>query len=159
MSIKVYKALRVWSVGIWSQGHRMASTDGYTGLRRTPKVTDLILGPLIVLIVNYSAICIAAIIMSVAAFAVTNSFDVLSQMPSKWWCKILFKTIIKHRSCIFDLTISSMEIVGTSDYLVSCLQRSLWNENQIVNLLYENQFVHVHCLEWKSILQPESSCN
>ena len=41
--------------------------------------------------------------------------------------------------------------------LVSCLQRSLLNVNRFinhVNLLYHNELVHIHCLEWNKV-----SCN
>ena len=46
-------------------------------------------------------------------------------------------------------------IVGFSNY--SCLQRSLWNENQLinhVNMLYQSESVYFHCLEWNKV-----SCN
>ena len=45
-----------------------------------------------------------------------------------------------------------MDIVSISGYSPAC--RSLWNENQFVNLLRKNQLVHVHCLEGIKV-----SCN
>ena len=46
--------------------------------------------------------------------------------------------------------------------LVASLQRSQWNENRFenyVNLLHENQLVHLHCLEQNKIICNQSSCH
>ena len=44
---------------------------------------------------------------------------------------------------------------GESCYfkLASSLQKSLWSENQFVNLLYEIQLIYVHCFEWNKGMQ------
>ena len=38
-----------------------------------------------------------------------------------------------------------LKIVGISDWSPVC--KCLWNENQFITLLFENQLGHVHCLE------------
>ena len=54
--------------------------------------------------------------------------------------------------------INRLAIVGTS-YWSRFFCRSLWNENQFLNLV--NVFyklVHVHCLEWDKVSRYQSSC-